>query len=64
MSGGRPKTDRIDTTFRVLAYLAENPDASAATVARVLRIRKQIAQSIVRRARGGERRFPNSGSGT
>lgn len=60
---GRPKADRIDTTFRVLAYLAENPGASAATVARVLRIRKQVAQTIVRRARGGESRFPYSDGG-
>jgi hypothetical protein len=61
---GRPKADRVQDTFRVLDFLAKNPDASAATVARVLRLRRQVAQDIVRRARGREKRFPNPRSGT
>lgn len=64
MKRGRPRTDRLATVERVAAYLAENPTASARSIAFELRIRKSDALRAARLIHGLAERFPKTEANT
>lgn len=56
MSGrrGRPRADRVALLERIVAELAESPEATANELARRLRARRTTVLRIVRALRAGE----------